>query len=57
MSLPLTADRLECRPDKAYDEQNPATVIHPNGSVMKVGQRHDDLAAALVRAVLAEEWS
>ena len=54
---PLTVDRLECRPDKAYDEQNPATVIHPNGSVMKVGQRHDDLAAALVRAVLAEVWS
>ena len=44
---------LEYRGDKAYDEQTPATVIHPNGSLMLIGARNDELAMAITREVIA----
>lgn len=51
--MPPLLSSLEYRGDKAYDEQTPATVIHPNGSLMLIGARDDDLAAAVTREVLA----
>lgn len=51
MKGPLLSS-LEYRGDKAYDEQTPATVIHPNGSLMLIGARNDDLAMAITREVL-----
>jgi len=49
----MNVDSLEYRADRPYDETAPATVIHPNGTLIKIGQRHDGLAAACVREVLA----
>lgn len=52
MTAGSDVDALEFRGDKPYDEQTPATVLHPNGSLIRIGQRNDDLAAAVTREVL-----
>lgn len=41
---------LEHRTDRSYDESDPATIMHPNGTRMATFDRA--LAAALTREVL-----
>lgn len=49
---------MEHRGDRPYDQQDPATIVHPNGTLMRVGNGPGlaacHLAAAVVRAVLVE---
>lgn len=47
---------MEHRADRPYDQQDPATIVHPNGSLIRVGNGPGldacHLAAAVVHAVL-----
>lgn len=47
---------MEHRGDRPYDQQDPCTIVHPNGSLIRVGNGPGldacNLAAAVVREVL-----
>lgn len=47
---------MEHRQDRGYDAQDPATIVHPNGLLMRVGNSgtavERDLCAAMTREAL-----